>query len=31
VTQARQFRYSWDGARMHRYLVHGTRDLIAYP
>jgi RES domain-containing protein len=31
VTQARQFRYSWDGARMHRYLVHGTRDWIAYP
>lgn len=31
VTQARQFRYSWDGARMHRYLVHGTREWIAYP
>ena len=25
VTQARQFRYGWDGARMHRYLVHGAR------
>jgi len=22
VNQARQFRYSWDGTRMHRYLVH---------
>lgn len=31
VTQARQFRYSWDGARMHRYLIHGTREWIAYP
>lgn len=31
VTQARQFRYSWDGARMHRYLVHGTREWVAYP
>jgi RES domain-containing protein len=31
VIQARQFRYSWDGARMHRYLVHGTREWIAYP
>jgi hypothetical protein len=31
VTQARQFRYSWDGTRMHRYLVHGTRAWIPYP
>jgi len=30
VNQARQFRYSWDGTRMHRYLVHGTRDWIAW-
>ncbi len=29
VTQARQFRYHWDGARMSRYLVHGTREWIA--
>ena len=26
VTQARQFRYGWDGQRMHRYLVHGARS-----
>ncbi|MSP01545.1 MAG: RES domain-containing protein [Acetobacteraceae bacterium] len=25
VNQARQFRYGWDGQRMHRYLVHGGR------
>ena len=31
VTQARQFRYGWDGTRMHRYLVHGTRAWIPYP
>jgi hypothetical protein len=31
VNQARQFRYSWDGTRMRRYLVHGTRDWIAWP
>ena len=31
VTQARQFRYSWDGKRMFRYLVHGTRSWIVYP
>ena len=26
VLQARQFRYGWDGTRMHRYLVHGARS-----
>lgn len=31
VIQAKQFRYSWDGHRMYRYLVHGTRDWITYP
>lgn len=31
VIQARQFRYGWDGARMHRYLVHGTREWVAFP
>ncbi|MBD0274763.1 MAG: RES family NAD+ phosphorylase [Acetobacteraceae bacterium] len=31
VVQARQFRYGWDGARMHRYLVHGTRTWVPYP
>jgi RES domain len=31
VTQARQLRYGWDGARMHRYFVHGTRTWIPYP
>lgn len=31
VNQARQFRYSWDGHRMYRYLIHGTRDWIPYP
>ncbi len=25
VTQARQFRYFWDGARVNRYFVHGSR------
>jgi hypothetical protein len=25
VVQAQQFRYGWDGHRMHRYLVHGNR------
>jgi hypothetical protein len=29
VTQARQFRYHWDGARMSRYLVHGTREWVS--
>ena len=27
-TQARQFRYGWDGTRMHRYLVHGGRAWV---
>jgi hypothetical protein len=31
ATQARQFRYGWDGSRMYRYLVHGTREWIGYP
>ena len=31
VIQARQFRYGWDGSRMHRYLVHGTRAWVRYP
>lgn len=31
VVQARQLRYGWDGSRMHRYLIHGTREWIAYP
>jgi hypothetical protein len=31
VTQARQFRYGWDGDRMHRYLVHGSRAWTAFP
>ncbi len=31
VIQARQFRYHWDGARMTRYLVHGTREWISFP
>lgn len=30
VIQARQFRYHWDGARMARYLGHGTREWIAW-
>jgi hypothetical protein len=29
VSQARQFRYAWDGRRMHRYLVHGAREWTA--
>ncbi len=28
VRHARQFRYHWDGARMDRYLVHGTREWL---
>lgn len=31
VVQARQFRYGWDGTRMHRYLVHGARAWTPYP
>lgn len=31
VVQARQFRYGWNGTRMHRMLVHGTREWIAWP
>lgn len=31
VTQARQFRYGWDGTRMHRYLVHGARAWNKFP
>ena len=31
VTQARQFRYRWDGSRMTRYLVHGARAWTTYP
>lgn len=31
VVQARQFRYHWDGARMSRYLVHGTREWVKLP
>jgi hypothetical protein len=31
VVQARQFRYGWDGQRMHRYLVHGSRAWTAFP
>jgi hypothetical protein len=30
VRQARQFRYGWDGRRMHRYIVHGTRSWVSY-
>ena len=30
VTQARQFRYGWDGTRMHRYLVHGARAWVGF-
>lgn len=26
VNQARQFRYGWNGTRMHRFLVHGSRS-----
>ncbi len=28
VSQARQFRYHWDGARMTRYLLHGAREWV---
>jgi hypothetical protein len=28
VTQARQFRYHWNGSRMTRYLVHGSRQWV---
>lgn len=31
VRQTSQLRYGWDGHRMHRYLVHGTRRWIPYP
>jgi len=31
VVQAQQFRYGWDGKRMHRYLVHGSRNWISVP
>jgi RES domain len=31
ITQARQFRYHWDGARMTRYLVHGAREWVRLP
>jgi len=31
VIQARQFRYGWDGERMHRYLVHGSRTWSSFP
>jgi hypothetical protein len=31
VLQARQFRYRWDGTRVSRYLVHGTRAWLAWP
>jgi hypothetical protein len=31
VVQGRQFRYGWDGRRMHRYLVHGSRTWTAFP
>ena len=31
IIQARQFRYGWDGRRMHRYLVHGARAWTAFP
>ncbi len=30
VTQARQFRYHWDGVKMTRYLIHGGREWISY-
>ncbi|MEI7710013.1 MAG: RES family NAD+ phosphorylase [Rhodospirillales bacterium] len=30
VTQARQFRYGWDGTQMHRYLVHGARTWTVF-
>jgi len=28
VSQARQFRYHWDGTRMTRYLLHGAREWV---
>jgi hypothetical protein len=28
VSQARQFRYHWDGKRMTRYLLHGAREWV---
>lgn len=31
VIQGRQLRYCWDGTRMTRYLVHGTREWLAWP
>jgi hypothetical protein len=31
ILQARQFRYHWDGVRMTRYLVHGTREWVRLP
>jgi hypothetical protein len=31
IVQARQFRYGWDGHRMHRYLVHGSRAWTHFP
>lgn len=31
VVQARQFRYRWNGVRMTRYLVHGTRRWVVWP
>jgi hypothetical protein len=31
IIQARQFRYGWDGQRMHRYLVHGSRAWTVFP
>jgi hypothetical protein len=30
VSQARQFRYHWDGVRMTRYLVHGAREWVPF-
>ena len=31
IVQAQQFRYGWDGHRMHRYLVHGSRAWTHFP
>jgi hypothetical protein len=31
VLQARQLRYYWDGTRVTRYFVHGTRSWIGWP
>ena len=31
VTQARQLRYHWDGARVDRYFVHGADDWVPWP